>query len=238
MTLVYDSHCHLNSVLYNNEDYQRPRLVVAINHLEWEQLFKIRNYHPEYKIALGIHPWEVNNYSEHIIRILENNIIKYSPDCIGEIGLDKLKSNFAYQLKIFELQLQLAKKYNLGVIIHCVKAYNEAISLLKKHNIHKGVFHAYNANQIIANNITKLGLYLGIGGLISKPTLINKNILNINIEHIILESDAPYMPYLGNSVSVSSDCDKYATLLATYYNIDVVKVVQISNNNFLNLFRK
>lgn len=235
---VIDSHCHIASINPTNQNINNPRLVVAISDNEWEDLYNIRKNYPAYKIGFGIHPWVINQYSKDNILKLEEYILKYSPDCIGEIGLDKLKPNFIEQINLFELQLQIAKKYNLAVVIHCVKAYNEVIQLLKKHKISRGIVHAFNANAIIASTIKELGLYIGIGGFITKSTTIKQSISQIDIQNIILESDAPFMPCFNNSISLSEDCDKYAQILADHLKIDTNMIMQISNNNFMNLFRK
>lgn len=236
---IYDSHCHLEYISTLKE-HKINALVPAITLEDTIKLHHLREKHTIYKIGFGVHPWYVSNYPD--IEILKTNLIdeinKYKPDFIGEIGLDYLKPNLEIQKEYFICQLLIAKKFNLPVVIHCVHAYNDIITLLKQHKIAKGIIHAFNANSTIANQLTTLGLTLGIGGLIAKNTQINQCINSITLNKIVLESDAPFMPAFNKQKSNIGDLFLYAQIIANKNNMNLIDLIKQSNTNINALFTK
>lgn len=236
---IYDSHCHLEYIS-NLKKHNIYALIPAITLKETDELNNIRKNHIEYKIGFGLHPWYIESYPD--IEIFKKDLIdainKYQPDFIGEIGLDYLKPNQDKQKEYFICQLLIAKKFNLPVVIHCVHAYNDIITLLKKYKIAKGIIHAFNANSKIAKQLTDIGLILGIGGLIAKNTQINQCINSIALNKIALESDAPFMPAFNKKESRVEDLFLYAQIIANKYNISLIDLINQSNSNINSLFIK
>ena len=235
--LVYDAHCHLEAV---NQNDCLPRIaVVASAKLdEITKLVKLRNSISSYKIGFGIHPWyvdEVNN----TINQLEIALNDYKPDFIGEIGLDYTKPNIELQKEIFSAQLKLANEFHLPVVIHCVRAYNDVLSILKtKCNLGvNGIIHAFNANVTVANQFIDLGFLLGIGRSIINGKIL-KSIHEIDSSSLVFESDAPFSAGFGNVSTKISDTFLYAQIVAKKLNINLIDLIDCSNNNVLNLFRK
>ncbi len=121
--------------------------------------------------SIGLHPWHVNTkkYTSDI------SIVKAASEnsrviAIGEIGLDK-KIDISYidQLHVFEQQLDIAENLNKPVIIHCVKAYDDILSIRKKSNRSiPWIFHWFNASQQIAEEILKYNGYLSFGIMLFK----------------------------------------------------------------------
>jgi TatD DNase family protein len=154
---------------------------------------------------MGLHPTYVKeNYKAEMVEV-EEWLQKRNFYAIGEIGLDYYW-DITYkkqQLEVFERQIDLALQYKLPIVIHSRESTADCIeSVRKKQNGSlKGVFHCFSGNQQEANQIIDLGLYLGIGGVITYtkgnlPEIVKE----ISLSHIVLETDAPYLapvPYRG-----------------------------------------
>lgn len=235
--LVYDSHCHLDYI-QQLSIHDTPALIPGVTLDDNTQLIKLRNKHPVYKIGFGIHPWFIDPLLDidELMCKLDDDIKHLKPDCLGEIGIDYNKPHLELQKKLFIRQLELAKQYNLPVIIHSVKAYSDILGILKQLKIRRGIIHAFNANIIIAHEFTKLGFLLGIGSLISQDSQIRRCITEISLENLVMESDAPFMPLHGQSASVSSDTFLYAQLAAKRLDINLIDLINQANSNLLNLF--
>lgn len=237
LLFAYDSHCHLEHIQAQLH-HSLIRLIAAASLAEVDALVTLRNSYPVYKIGFGVHPWYIQSIRDteelikYLTRIIEVNNL---PDFIGEIGLDRYKPDFSGQIKFFEAQLAIAKQYNLPVVIHCVKAYNEVLSILKKHKIQKGIIHGFNANAITAKQFCEAGFLLGIGSHITRLSHMTEAIKDISLKHIALESDAPFMPAFNKKTSSSSDCFLYAQMLARLKNSNLIDVINQSNQNIIQL---
>lgn len=238
---IIDAHCHLGYIL-ELKTHITPALISGITIDDIPQLVSLREEYPQYKIGFGIHPWFVNKNQENhsYLKVL---IKQYKPDFIGEIGLDKLKPDYPLQEKIFIWQLQLAQEFNLPVIIHAVKAYNNVLALLKTYTIkRRGIIHGFNANNIIASQFINHGFLLGIGGLvINKNSTINKNVAKIPLSALVLESDAPFTKLINNNYCVDNinhtNIFLYAQIIAYKHNKNLIDLIKQSNYNVLGLFR-
>lgn len=235
--LVHDSHCHLDYIQQLNI-HDTQALIPGVTLDNNTQLAKLRADHSVYKIGFGIHPWFIDPLLgiDKLMYTLEDDIKHLKPDCIGEIGIDYNKPYLDLQKELFTRQLELAKRYNLPIIIHSVKAYSDILGILKKLKINRGIIHGFNANAIIAHEFTKLGFLLGIGSLISQDSRIKQCIAEIPLEYLVIESDAPFMPLHGQTVSASSDTFLYAQLTAKQLDINLIDLISQSNLNLLNLF--
>lgn len=237
--LIYDSLCHIAAIQKQNQ-HLTPTMIPGTNLSDIANLVNLREQHPLYKIGFGIHPWYIttNIPISQLIKELKTTIKEFKPDFIGEIGLDYLKPNIELQKQLFSQQLELAKEFNLPVVIHSVRAYNDVLFMLKRHQITFGTIHAFNANAIIARQFIEQGFLLGVGSLITKKSTLWSNISQIPITNLIFESDAPFMCAFGKSESQSSDAILYAQIAAKQLNINLINLINYSNHNFLHLFRK
>ena len=225
----YDALCHLDS----NPEPKHLTLVTTTKLNQIQKLVELRKNYQYTKIGFGIHPWFVNDSN---IQELRQLISQYKPDFIGEIGLDYLHPNLDLQQQIFIAQLNLAKEFNLPVIIHSIRAYNDVLRILKTYNI-LGVIHGFNAQSDIAKEFIKLGFLLGIGSNISKNSKISKNMKEIGMTNLVFESDAPFMPGFGKVASTSKDTFLYAQIAAKKLDINLIDLIEHSNNNLKNLFK-
>lgn len=206
-----DTHCHLYSEYYEDLDQILQKIEEAsvsrvINNGcdEFSNQEVVRNIgkYPSMYGALGIHPENVDTYQEEDIAFIHNHIHDDKIVAIGEIGLDYYwtKDNKEKQIALFERQLKLAEEMQVPVIIHSREATNDTIASLKKYNV-KGVIHSFSGSYETACIYIKMGFLLGINGVITFKNCHLKDVIErIDISHLVLETDSPYLtpvPYRG-----------------------------------------
>ena len=195
---------------------------------------------------IGLHPCDVTeeNYVDEITHVDEElDTGKYTG--VGEIGLDLYwdKTTLEIQKKAFIHQVQLAKKHQLPIAIHVRDSFNEAIEIIESLNDKtlRGVFHCFTGDNEDAKRVINLGgFYLGIGGVLTfKNSGLEHTIKEINLQHLILETDAPYLapaPFRGKR-NESKYIINIAEKLAEVHNINIEKVAKTTTKNAKNLFR-
>ncbi len=206
-----------------------------------EQCIKMAEKYEFCFAAAGYHPESINNDTVIDIFSLDKLLRHPKTVALGEIGLDyywdtQYKEN---QCKLFEQQLILANDYSLPVIIHDREAHKDTLDLVKIYKP-KGVFHCFSGSTEMMREIIGLGLYIGIGGVITfkNAKKICEIIKETPINKILLETDAPYMapePHRGkvnNSVYISFIAQKISEIK----NIDYNKILEITTNNAKSLF--
>jgi TatD DNase family protein len=200
--------------------------------------------HVCYPIA-GLHPTSVKeNYLEEL-NTVEQFLKKEVFYGIGETGIDLYwdKTFLNQQIESFEYQIELAKKYNLPVIIHVRDSFNEVFSVVDKLNDEKltGIFHCFSGNYAQAQKIIEYGGFkMGIGGVITfKNSGLSDIISKINLEHFVLETDSPYLapvPYRGKR-NKSSYIIEIATKIADLKGISIDEVARITTENAKRIFK-
>ncbi len=191
--------------------------------------------------TIGYHPEEADIITDSDIEELEQ-IILANPKIIGigEIGLDYHygKDNRERQISLFDKQLVLAEKLNLPVVIHSRDATMDTYELLKKHDV-KGIIHCFSSSLEIARQYIKLGFLLGIGGVITFKNCKLKDVVDsIGLEHIVLETDCPYLspvPFRGK-MNEPSYVYYTAEFIAKLKNMSVEEVDRITTKNVFGLF--
>lgn len=142
--------------------------------------------------SLGIHPWDTKSTTTDSIYLLQSISLNTNIIAIGECGLDRLKgADLNIQKDIFLQQAKLADKINKPLIIHCVKAFPELISIYKlvKPN-NPWVIHGFNQNKNIARELIKQGIYLSFGSqLLNEKSNAAKIFSEIEKEYIFVETD-------------------------------------------------
>ncbi len=172
--------------------------------------------------AVGIHPGSIDSGTTvEQIRALANQ-----PKCvaIGEIGLDYywVDDNKPQQIEIFEKQILLAKQLNLPIIVHDRDAHGDTLEILKKHKP-KGVVHCFSGSVEMAQEIIKLGMYIGVGGVITfnNAKKLPDVVRIIPDELLVVETDCPYLapvPYRGklcHSGMIKYTAEKVAEIRGT-----------------------
>ncbi|MCD6179277.1 MAG: TatD family hydrolase [Bacteroidales bacterium] len=193
---------------------------------------------------MGLHPTSVKENVEEELAIVEKLLNENTFVAIGEIGIDLYwdKTFFSEQEEAFRFQVKLAKKYNLPIVIHSRDSFNELFNILD--DIHtpelKGVFHCFTGSEEQAHKIVNdYGFKLGIGGVLTfKNSGLSEQIKNIDLKHLILETDAPYLaptPYRGKR-NQPAYIPLIAKKLAEIKGISIDKVAEITTANAEELF--
>lgn len=143
--------------------------------------------------SIGIHPWYVNAPDiDSRFSTLTQFANRPNVLAIGECGLDKLsKTDWDVQVKVFGLQIELAKNINKPIIIHCVRAYNEVLKILKETGVKVPViFHGFNKKWELAEQVLKQGYYLSFGAaLLKEDAFVREVFANTPEGKFFLETD-------------------------------------------------
>lgn len=196
------------------------------------------------KAMMGLHPCYVKeNYLQEL------NMVQYWLEqrdfpAIGEIGLDYYwdTSFKTQQQEAFETQMGWAHERGLPIVIHTRNAMQETIEMVKPFAAKglKGIFHCFSGSYESAKQIVDMGFLLGIGGVITyKNAGLPKALENIGVEHLVLETDAPYLspvPYRGKR-NESAYLLHIAEVLAGAKGITVAELASITTANAIALFK-
>ena len=208
--MLTDTHVHLDldefaadlpEVLRRSQVVGVSRWIVpAIASAHWPRLTSLHGEHPSAFYALGLHPWFLVDESEQALERLAQ-LLRQRPAglvAVGECGLDgAIEVPLAQQLPWFERQIQLADEFNLPLIVHCRRCYNEVLALLSRHRPRAGgVLHGFSGSRQQAEQFWALGFYLGIGGTITyeRAQKTRRAVAALPLEALLLETDSPSMP--------------------------------------------
>jgi TatD DNase family protein len=252
--VLIDTHCHI----YLEEfDHDREKVVSegqkegvnrifmpAIDSHTHEKMLQIEAQYADRCFAMmGLHPGSVNANWQAELEIVEKYLQKRRFFALGEIGLDfywdlTFKNE---QFDVFRRQIDLALYYSIPIVIHSRNSIEECIKVVaeyKNKNL-RGIFHCFTGNLDQANRIMDLGFYLGIGGVVTfKNSGLDAVMANINLDQVVLETDAPYLapvPFRGKR----NECSyiKYvAKKLAEIKKISVNEVAQVTTANAEKIF--
>lgn len=247
---MIDTHAHLSKEYYDDVSLVIDRAIsndvkkIIVSGCTKKDIVETVNLIKKYDClyaTIGYHPEEAGCITDQDISALEKDILS-NPKIIGigEIGLDYHygKENREEQLSLFDKQLSLAEKLKLPVVIHSRDATMDTYELLKKHNV-RGIIHCFSSSLEVANQYIKLGFLLGIGGVITFKNCKLKEVLaSIDLEHVVLETDSPYLspvPFRGKT-NEPSYIYHTADFIAKLKNISIEEVDRITTRNVFGLF--
>lgn len=192
---------------------------------------------------MGLHPCSVKENYQAELAIVENWLNKRPFCAVGEIGIDLYwdKTFFEQQKEAFLLQVNWAKERNLPIVIHSRESADIIIDLLQplKDDRLKGIFHCFGGNLEQAKAIIDLGFLLGIGGVLTfKKSGLAQTLEQVDLEHLVLETDAPYLaptPYRGKR-NESAYTRLVAEKLAEVKGITLEEVGSVTSENAEQLF--
>ncbi len=200
--------------------------------------------HPENCFPMmGLHPCSVDEHVEAHLFQIQKWFKKRKFYAVGEIGLDYYWSTDfkEQQIKAFRLQIQWAIQQDLPIVIHSRNSNADVIAILKemKHPKLRGIFHCFSGNAQEAKEVVAEGFYLGIGGVITfKNGGLDKAIEDIGMEHLVLETDAPYLapvPHRGKR-NESFYILEIARKLAEVKHLGIAQVAEITTQNAKKVF--
>jgi TatD DNase family protein len=204
---IIDTHCHLDfeifdadreQILQDARDVGLIGIVVPGTHQQgWENLLSVCATHDALYPAIGLHPMFLKQHKESDLGLLEQTIEQTRPIAIGEIGLDARDSELDMdkQLFYFKQQLCVAQEKELPVILHILKAHDQALKILGNNPVCGGTVHAFNGSLQQAEQYIGLGFKLGFGGMLTyeRSSKLRKLAAELPLESIVLETDAPDM---------------------------------------------
>jgi TatD DNase family protein len=246
---MIDTHAHLYDSHFINElDFHVNEMRAnGVNQVwmpncdseTWKDLINVSKKYPDFALPMiGLHPTYVKENYLVELGNLKTNLGLQKVIAIGEIGLDYYwDTTFkAEQMIAFEMQCHWALEQKIWIDVHCRKAYADLIRILKKTEFAdlKGIIHCFSGDAREAEILVGLGFKLGIGGVITyKNTTLFQDIKDISLDHIVLETDSPYLspvPYRGKPNSPSY-MPLIAQKLADLFQISLDELVIKTSNN-------
>ena len=244
-----DTHTHLYSESFDeDQDVMIQRaidagvdrfFIPAINSEYTERMYALEKAYPGHMyLMMGLHPTHVKeNYEEELAHV-EKQFASRDFYAVGEIGIDLYwdKSTLGIQQDAFRRQIKLAKKYKKPIVIHCREAFDEVFEVLEseKGDDLYGIFHCFTGTKEQAEQAISYNMKLGIGGVATfKNGKIDQFLDQIPLQHIVLETDAPYLspvPYRGKR-NESSYLVLVAEKLATIYKKPLDEIAVITSQN-------
>ena len=252
--ILTDTHAHLYLEQF---DHDRPEMVVRAVERGIKYIFLpnidrdsitpmmelVKAFPGNCFPMMGLHPTSVKEDYEEQLETVAGWLEKEKFYAIGEMGIDLYwdKTFFSQQQEAFRFQVRLAKKHQLPIVIHARESFDEIFELLDEswEPGLKGVFHCFTGNKGQADHILRLGFMLGIGGVLTyKNSGLREVLRDIPLEHILLETDAPFLapvPYRGNR-NESAYIYDIAKALAETKGVSAGEVAEVTTRNAMEFF--
>ena len=249
-----DTHTHLYSEEFNDDREQMIQRAIdsgvsrffipAIDSTCTTAMYDLEKNHPNHVfLMMGLHPCYVKENYEAELMHIESELANRTFVAIGEIGIDLFwdKTTLEIQKIAFKRQIQLAKKYKLPIVIHCRDSFDEIFEVLESEKSDDlfGIFHCFTGDFEQAQRAISYQMKLGIGGVVTfKKGKIDTFLNQIDLKHIVLETDSPYLapvPYRGKR-NESSYINLVAEKIAQLYQISKEEVARITTENSKAIF--
>lgn len=249
-----DTHAHLYVEQF---DEDRPAVIQRakelninrvylpnIDHATIDAMLSLEAAYPDSCFAMmGVHPCSIkDNYKEEL-STAEQWLQKRPFVAIGEIGIDLYwdKTFQKEQEDAFRQQINWAKDLKIPFVIHSRDALDLTIKIVKEEQNGdlRGIFHCFGGSVDQAKQIIDLGFFMGIGGVLTfKKAGLDKTLEEVELKHLVLETDAPYLaptPFRGKR-NESAYIHQIAERLASVKETDIEKVANVTTSNALKLF--
>ena len=253
--IITDTHTHLYSEQFSEDrDKMIQRaldagvsrfFIPAIDSTYLDAMLDLEKSFPKNTfLMMGLHPTHVKENVEEELAFVKKWLDKRNFYAVGEIGIDLFwdKTFLKQQQYAFKQQIEWAKEKNLPIVIHCRDAFDEIFEVLEEVNNDKlfGIFHCFTGTLEQAKKAISYNMKLGIGGVVTfKNGKIDQFLNQIPIEHIVLETDAPYLaptPFRGKR-NESSYITKVLDKIATIYELSPQEIAAITTQNSKDVFK-
>ena len=251
---IIDTHTHLYLKQFN-EDIDlvinkskeigvKKFIFPAIDSSHFDSMHSLKNKYPDnIYLMSGLHPTNVKENYKNELDFVVDSLKTRDYVAIGEIGIDLYwdKSFLNEQQEAFTFQIRLAIKHDLPIVIHCRDAFDEIFEILDKENCDKlrGVFHCFTGTLEQAKRAIDLDFVLGIGGVVTfKNGGIDKFLNQIDLKHIVLETDSPYLapvPFRGKR-NESSYIVYVIDKLSEIYGLSKEEIASVTTKNAKKVF--
>ena len=252
--IITDTHTHLYSEAFEEDRanmIQRALeanvsrfFIPAIDSTYTASMLQLEKDFPEHIfLMMGLHPTHVkDNYKEELAHV-EDMLSQRQFYAVGEIGIDLYwdKTTLDIQIEAFKHQINLAKKYKLPIVIHCREAFDEIFEVLEQEKSDDlfGIFHCFTGTLEQAHQAISYNMKLGIGGVVTfKNGKIDQFLNKIDLKHIVLETDSPYLapkPYRGKR-NESLYINKVLEKLSELYDTSEEEIARITTENSKQVF--
>jgi len=254
--IITDTHTHLYSEQFDDDRVEVIEralaagvtrfFIPAIDSSYTKSMYALESRYPNNMFLMtGVHPTHVK--ADYLVELahIKEQLNSREFVAIGEIGIDLYwdRSTLKLQQEMFKLQIQLAKQYRLPVVIHCRDAFDEVFQILEEEKGSElfGIFHCFTGNLEQAQKAISFNMKLGIGGVVTfKNGKIDQFLKQISLDHIVLETDAPYLapvPYRGKR-NESSYILNVLEKLSDIYSISSNEIASITTKNSKSIFKK
>jgi TatD DNase family protein len=266
---LVDTHCHLNLLVnptFNTSltDQHLKQAAPFIEAAQQENVLKIINVgtsiidsqncialaqrYSNLFVAVGLHPSDISaNWHDDFKQITTwaQQAKEHAIVAIGETGLDCYRSreNLPQQLASFKAHIELALTHNLAIIVHTRAAAEETLNVLHeyKKELSRCVIHCYPYDRTFAQEALSCRCFLGIGGPITYPKNVQLQtvVQEIDLSHIVLETDAPYLPpqIIRGQKNSPMHIRTIAQAIADLKNTSLEEVASITTHNASSVFR-
>jgi len=252
---MIDTHAHIYAEEFDidrDEVIQRAKsagvkkiILPNIDSTSLAAMLSLEESYPGYcHAAIGLHPTSVKADYQKELQLVKSELQRRDYIAIGETGIDLYwdKTFAGEQIIAFQQQLKWSLEYNKPVIIHVRNSFRETMQAMEPYRNSglRGIFHSFGGTLEEAGEIIGFGGFLlGINGVITfKNAGLSSIIGNIELQHIVLETDAPYLtpvPYRGKR-NESAYLIYIAQKIAASYNITYDAVIEQTTVNALKLF--
>jgi TatD DNase family protein len=208
-----DSHCHLDSIDGDLDDYLERasragvlRLVTIGTDVESSRIaVGLAESHDEVWASVGVHPHDADNFTGDDADMIEEMARRRRVVAVGEVGLDFYRnySGPEAQEKTFRAQIDIAKRVGKPMVMHIREAFSEVLALLKEVGPpEKLVFHCFSGDREDAIEAVRLGGYVSFAGNVSYKNAgpLREAAKVVPLDRLLVETDSPYLapvPYRG-----------------------------------------
>ncbi|WP_289644307.1 TatD family hydrolase [Maribacter aestuarii] len=252
--IITDTHTHLYSEAFDEDraaiinralaEGVERFFIPAIDSTYTQRMFELEQQYPKHVfLMMGLHPTHVKEDYEDELLHVSKMLKEHKFYAVGEIGVDLYweKSFLKQQQLAFKSQIRMAKEHKLPIVIHCREAFDEIFEVLEdeKGEDLRGIFHCFTGSLEQAKQAISYNMKLGIGGVVTfKNGKIDTFLNQIDLQHIVLETDAPYLapaPYRGKR-NESSYIVNVLEKIALLYDKDVKEIASITTANSKDVF--
>lgn len=209
--MLVDSHCHLDAGEFDRDRDAvvararaagvRAQIVPAVDAAGWPKLRDICASGEGLHAAYGLHPMFLDAHRDEHLGQLREWIEREKPVAVGECGLDYFVEGLDHERQqfFFDGQLQLAREFDLPVIVHARRAVDAVIAAIRRTGSLRGVVHSFSGSEEQARQLWREGFMVGLGGPVTydRAQRLRRLVASMPLEHLLLETDSPDQPDAG-----------------------------------------
>ncbi|WP_434778402.1 TatD family hydrolase [Neisseria sp. Ec49-e6-T10] len=252
--MFIDTHCHLSNpnLLLNLDLHLQEAKAVAVTRFispatsskDYINTLNLAKKYPDTVYpAIGLHPYCVSSNWQYELSILTELLSASRVIALGEIGLDFYDQKLStpdkdQQINAFIAQLQLARKFDLPVLLHNRKSVFKCIELLKKYPVKGGIAHAFSGSLQEAQEFIKLGFKLGLGTMLCRPNTPKLSLLAQQLPEssFVLETDSPDMPPVPYTINTPKNIILVAQKMAHIRHCSLEDIANSTTQNACTIF--